>query len=279
MTSFFITWLANFKLLLFSFGQGPLASDPSISLPLFVAVACLPIKLQQNPSQKSPLKPRESPSNYAIKGLILVLMIKIYDYRDYMHPKMVLVLYGLHTYFGLEIILAMGAAMARTMTGLELEPQFNEPYLSTSLQDFWGKRWNLMVPSILRPTVYLPTIKACSRVIGRKWAPLPAVFATFVVSGIMHELIFYYLGRMRPTWEVMGFFLVHGLCLTAEIALKKAIDGRWRLHGLISGGLTIGFVVTTSVWIFLPCLSKSQIDVRSLEEYALIGAFIPWRWK
>ena len=36
-----------------------------------------------------------------------------------------------------------------------------------------------------------------SRFIGRKWAPIPAVMATFIVSAVMHELIFFYT-RMEP---------------------------------------------------------------------------------
>ncbi|MED6116483.1 hypothetical protein PIB30_100771 [Stylosanthes scabra] len=57
-------------------------------------------------------------------------------------------------YLGIEHVLAISAALVRTIFGFEIEPQFNEPYLSTSLQDFWGRRWNLMVTSILCPTVY-----------------------------------------------------------------------------------------------------------------------------
>ena len=58
-TAFFIAWLANFKLLLFAFGKGSLCSDPSFSLGHFVALAGLPIKIQQN---RSP-KPLEKPQN------------------------------------------------------------------------------------------------------------------------------------------------------------------------------------------------------------------------
>ncbi|XVF79667.1 hypothetical protein PTKIN_Ptkin15bG0008100 [Pterospermum kingtungense] len=108
--------------------------------------------------------------------------------------------------------------MVRSFTSLELKPQFKEPYLSTSLQDFWGKRWNLMVTSILRPTVSEPTQRFSSTVIGRTWASLP-----FVVSGLMHKLMFYYLGRLSPTGVVSWFFVIHGFCLTLEIDLKKAL--------------------------------------------------------
>ncbi|WJX09818.1 hypothetical protein P8452_00613 [Trifolium repens] len=59
-------------------------------------------------------------------------------------------------YLGLELVLALCASPVRTLFGFEIEPQFNEPYLSTSLQDFWGHRWNLMVTRILRLTIYNP---------------------------------------------------------------------------------------------------------------------------
>ncbi|CAK8575592.1 unnamed protein product [Lathyrus sativus] len=287
---FFLAWLANFKLLLLAFNKGPLSSDPSISLPRFVALACLPIKIQQN---RKPNKPHDrigqtlipdlsiasKSSNitflqYAIKFLLLAVLVKLYDYSDHIHPKIILGMYCFHIYFLLEIILAIVATFARNILGLELEPQFNNPIISTSLQDFWGKRWNLMVTSILRPTVYEPTLKAAKIVVGSKWAPLPAVFGTFVVSGLMHELILFYMGRLEPTFRMFGFFVLHGVCLMVEIALKKVLTDRWRLPRLVSGPLTVGFVFATCFWLFLPEFIRCQIDVMAFEEYAALGVFV-----
>ncbi|XP_050208702.1 acyl-CoA--sterol O-acyltransferase 1-like [Mercurialis annua] len=276
-TAFFIAWLANFKLLLFCFHKGPLSSDPNISLPLFVAVSCLPIKISKNSSQTTQThdpKLKNGFVNYAIKGILVAVMVRGYDYSDRMNPNLIPVLYAFHVYFLLEIILAVTAFLARAILGIELEPQFNEPYLSTSLQDFWGHRWNLMVTSILRPTVYEPTRFIFTRFIGRTWATLPAVFGTFVVSAVMHELMFYYLGRVKPTGDISVFFLLHGFCLTAEIALKKALNGRWRLPGLVSGFLTVGFVLTTGFWLFFPKFVQYKIDVKAFEDYAALGAIV-----
>ncbi|GMI72689.1 acyl-CoA sterol acyl transferase 1, ARABIDOPSIS THALIANA STEROL O-ACYLTRANSFERASE 1 [Hibiscus trionum] len=272
-TAFFIAWLANFKLLLFALGKGPL-SPPSLSLPRFLSIACLPIKIQQNPTLNS-LNGQQTITNNAIKILLFVLLLRIYDYSDRIHPTIMLVLYSFHVYVVLEMVLALVASMARALLGLELEKQFDEPYLSTSLQDFWGRRWNIMVTNILRPTVYEPVRDKASRFIGRKWAPIPAVFGTFVVSGVMHELMFYYLGRVWLTWEIMWFFLLHGACLTVEIAVKKAAVGvKWRLPRAVSTPLTVGFVMFTAFWLFFPPLLRCRADERSLEEYAALGAFI-----
>ncbi|XP_016506397.2 acyl-CoA--sterol O-acyltransferase 1-like [Nicotiana tabacum] len=372
-TAFFISWLCNFKLLLLAFDHGPL-SDSSLSIPKFLILACLPIKIQQKfqekselsvqngvnrgklhqnghfqetpstksaerissvqtrkdfdknghfqetpalnsaaktennpfqdghfhetPSQKSAEKctgvqngkysnqnghfqERPFPSsgksksvlNYGIKALLFALILRVYDYSDYMHPHIIMVIYCFHIYLSLEIILAIVSGLAHGLLGLELEPQFNEPYLSTSLQDFWGRRWNLIVTCILRPTVYNPTLSLSTNILGRKWAPLPAVMGTFVVSGLMHELIFYYLGRVKPTWEITWFFLLHGVCLNIEICIKKAINGEFKLPRIIGTIWTVGFVMITGFWLFFPQLLRCNSDVRAFEEYEAIGAF------
>nr|GMD04919.1 acyl-CoA--sterol O-acyltransferase 1-like [Ipomoea batatas] len=174
----------------------------------------------------------------------------------------------------MDIILAIVAALARAVLGLELEPTFNEPYLSTSLQDFWGSRWNLMVNRILRPAVYSPFLDVADKYLGRRWATYPAVMATFMVSGLMHELIYFYLGRVRPTWEVTWFFLLHGVCVAVEIAMKKVLRGKCRLPGILGTILTLGFVTLTVCWLFLPQLLRCEALVRALAEYAALGAFV-----
>lgn len=274
MTAFFIAWLCNFKLLMFCFGIGPL-SFPSISLLHFLAIGSLPIKIQQQtPSSETSKHVPKSPINYATKTLLVVLFVRAYDYIDYIHPKVVSFMYAFHIYFFLELALAGFAALARVLLGLELEPQFNEPYLSTSLQDFWGRRWNLMVTRILRPTVYEPAHKISTVILGRRLASLPAILATFIVSAIMHELIFYYLGRVRPRWMVTLFFLIHGFCLVAEIAIKKALGDRLRLPQFVSRTLAVVFVLTTGLWMFLPELLKCNADTRAFQEYAAVGKFV-----
>ncbi|KAG8385816.1 hypothetical protein BUALT_Bualt03G0084600 [Buddleja alternifolia] len=271
-TSFFLAWLANFKLLMFVFHEGP-SSNPSISLPRFLALVCLPIKLVENENNQF-RKGQKSFFNYAIKALLYALIMKTYDYQHYIYPTIVMVIYCCHVYLCLEIILAVAAATARGLLGVELEPQFDEPYLSTSLQDFWGRRWNLMVTRILRPTVYIPVLEWSTKFVGRKWAPLPAVMSTFVVSGLMHEVIFYHLGRVKPTWEITWFFLLHGACLMVEIVFKKAVNGRWRLPRILGVILTVGFVMATGFWLFLPPLLRCKADERGLAEVAAVGAFV-----
>ncbi|KAK2453724.1 acyl-CoA--sterol O-acyltransferase [Trifolium repens] len=148
---------------------------------------------------------------------------------------------------------------------VELEKPFDRPYLSTSLQEFWGKRWNVMVSRILHPTVYKPLVKAFSHVIGRKWAPIPAVVLTFMVSRLMHELIYYNLKRKNATWEAwepcwdsMFFFFIHGVFVALQIAYKKTFKPKQPLlPRIVSCTLTLAFVMTTILTLFIPVLFRS----------------------
>ncbi|XP_074338431.1 acyl-CoA--sterol O-acyltransferase 1-like [Apium graveolens] len=278
-SSFFISWLANFKILLFAFDKGPLFSNPPIPLSLFIPLACLPIKINHSSEQvkqnQIPSKPNKSHLNYFTKILLLGFLVKIYDYKENFHPNFLLFLYCFHIYFSLELILAMFAALARVVMQAELEPPFDEPYLATSLQDFWGKRWNLMVTNILKPTIFEPTRYVFTGLVGRKWAVFPSVFATFFVSGLMHELVFYTYGRQNTRWEVTWFFLIHGVSLGVEMGLKKLVNGKFRLPRTVSGPLALIYVVVTSFWLFFPPFLRGNADVKGCQEFL---AFIEFVW-
>ncbi|KAK4420814.1 Long-chain-alcohol O-fatty-acyltransferase [Sesamum alatum] len=264
-TIFYLVWLGNFKLLLFAFNQGPLSAAPPLPLLRFIAVGLLPIKTKQPPSPNSSTSNHNRPILLLLKCGLLAVIVASYKYREFMQPYLIMALYCCHVYLGLELLLAMTALPVRAVLGLELEPQFDEPYLATSLQDFWGRRWNLMVTSILRPTVYHPVRRISTRILGRRWAPAPAILATFLVSGLMHEVIYYYMSRARPTWEVTWFFVLHGVCLAAEVALKKAVGRRLQLPKVVSRPLTVGFVAVTGGWLFFPQLRhdfQPQFDYR-----------------
>ncbi|XP_061340828.1 acyl-CoA--sterol O-acyltransferase 1-like [Gastrolobium bilobum] len=299
-SSFFLGWLSTFKLLLFAFGKGPLSSNPPLSLAHFVPLACLPIKFQHKPNNnnnnKTPntqngnypspqidRKAHKSPLSYVYATMftILAFLIPLVGKNENFHPKFKLFLYSIHMYIGLEFIFALVSQFTRKILGVELEPQFDEPYLCTSLQNFWGKRWNIMVNRILYPSVYDPVVTVSSRVIGRKWAPLPAILATFAVSAMMHELTFYYIKREKrtweawePSWDATCFFLIHGVCLALEVALKKALKGKWQLPRALSWPLTLVFVFYTALWLFLPALVRCHVYEKATREISALIEFL-----
>lgn len=132
-----------------------------------------------------------------------------------------------------------------------------------------------MVSNILHPTVYRPVRSVSARLVPRRWAPIPAVLATFLVSGVMHELIFYNIGRLRPTGEMICFFLLHGASLSLEIVFKKMCEGsRFRLPPVVSGPLTLAYVIYTSFWLFFPPFLRAKSDLRGCTESLAFIEFV-----
>lgn len=258
LTTFFITWLANFKLLLFAFDQGPLSSltknNVTTNLPIFIFMAALPLRSKQHSPMKNPTK--KIPLNLGVEFVIFAIFLELtFHHKSQIHPNLLLICYSCMVFLMIDILIALSSFIVQKMLvglELELEPPSNEPYLSTSLQDFWGNRWNLTVTNTLRLTVYNPVRSALSHVVGKLWALRVAVLATFVVSGLMHELLFYYVNGVRPSREMTGFFVLHGLCVMVEIGVKRALKDTWRLPGLVSGPLTVGFVMATAFGLFFP---------------------------
>ncbi|WRX20538.1 Wax synthase domain - like 3 [Theobroma cacao] len=274
-TWFCVAWLANFKLLLFAFDQGPL-SVPKHDLLCFILMACFPFKIRQNPSPKKPLETKTNPILEAATRATIVSTV-VYTYNNYEHyfHKHVLFIYFFYTYHAVQLLLALAATPAQFL-GVELEPRFNAPLFSTSLQDFWGHRWNLRVSEILRATVYIPVRRISTRIIGPRWASLPGVFLTFLVSGLMHELLVYHMTRERPTWEVTWFFILQGVFVDMEIVLKKKLvaTNKFRLHKAISGPLALANIAVTAGWLSYTQALRNGIDEKLIKEFNMFMQFL-----
>lgn len=59
-------------------------------------------------------------------------------------------------YWFLGVLMDGPAAFIGWMTGIQISPHFDAPYLSTSISSFWSRRWNLTVGNVLRFLCYDP---------------------------------------------------------------------------------------------------------------------------
>uniref|UniRef100_A0A0D3EBB8 Wax synthase domain-containing protein n=1 Tax=Brassica oleracea var. oleracea TaxID=109376 RepID=A0A0D3EBB8_BRAOL len=194
------------------------------------------------------------------------------EYKDVLPRFVVLALYCLHIYLEVELVLVFVGAVVSTLLGCDIEPVFNEPYLATSLQDFWSRRWNLMVSAVLRSAVHIPVQRFFTRFFRANIAVLVGVMASFLVSGLMHELIYFYAIRLPPTWEVTCFFVLQGVATTSEIVVKRTL--RWTPpHRAVSGLAVMAFVSVTGVWLFLPQLLRNNVHERATSECLLVIDF------
>ena len=108
--------------------------------------------------------------------------------------------YGFQLYFDFVgySLLAMGFA---ELLGLELPVNFNTPYFSRSIKEFWS-RWHISLSSWLRDYVYIP-LGGNRRGTARKCLNL---LITFFVSGLWHGtgVCFLIWGLLHGLYQVCG---------------------------------------------------------------------------
>ncbi|XP_015060619.1 acyl-CoA--sterol O-acyltransferase 1-like [Solanum pennellii] len=204
--SFFITWITSFKLILFCFNKGPLSLCKN---PIdFILISILPLKISifdeksvRNTSDKLIYDQKIVDRKYEISDKTSIKNDSnesISDLKDVSQK---------YEIFDISIC-----------KRYDMEEIFKQPYLATSFRDFWGKRWNRYSSKMLRLTIYDPTNEALKN-LGKNTSNLLAIVCTFVVSAIMHELMFYYITCglcLKPTCEVMWFFVLQGICISFE---------------------------------------------------------------
>lgn len=57
---------------------------------------------------------------------------------------------------------AVNSLAALVVLNVQLADNFDRPYLATSVEEFWAKRWNLVMGTELREMVYEPIIQSMS---------------------------------------------------------------------------------------------------------------------
>lgn len=108
-----------------------------------------------------------------------------------------------------DLIVGVAAACGHQVLGLQ-----ERPHLSSSLTQFWGRRWNRLVQGNLDRAFFRPHARRRSFAKGTLLA--------FAASGVMHVVAVLDAGSpavtLGPASAVMGFFLLHAGLVLAERA-------------------------------------------------------------
>ncbi|KAI6147993.1 membrane bound O-acyl transferase family-domain-containing protein [Pisolithus tinctorius] len=129
-------------------------------------------------------------------------------------------------------------------------PLFDRPWLSTSLSDFWGRRWHQMFRFPLVSCGGVPLAYLFGRPGG--------VLGTFMMSAIFHIIELRAVGRGSNIAVQVGFFALNGVGVLLERAWAKR-TGR-RLKGSVYGW------IWTFSWMGLLALPV-------VDEWARVGRF------
>jgi len=100
--------------------------------------------------------------------------------------------------------------------GWRVKPLFEEPFQSGTLNEFWTRRWNLAFVQMNRILFMQPLVRA----MGLR----RAVFAVFLISGVLHELAISY--PVMAGWGGPILYFLIQACLVA-------VERKWRISGRI----------------------------------------------
>ena len=135
--------------------------------------------------------------------------------------------------------IAMGTAK---LLGIELMDNFNAPYLSTSVADFW-RRWHISLTSWFKDYLYIPLG-------GSKKGSLRKYFnkmIVFMLSGLWHgaQLTFVVWGAINGLYQVIGEILMPIRKKVSDIiGINRNSEGVYALSALAT------FALVDFTWIF-----------------------------
>ncbi len=142
---------------------------------------------------------------------------------------------------------------------IDAQPIMDFPALSSSLAEFWGKRWNLAFRDLTHKFLFRP--------LAHHFNGQVAMFIGFLVSGLIHELAITIPaggGYGGPT----AYFLIQALGLSAE---RSKFGSTFGLRRGWKGWLFAMFVLVTPVTLLFPEIFIVNVILPSIDVLALGG--------
>lgn len=146
-----------------------------------------------------------------------------------------MVAFTLQLYFDFSGYTDMAIGVGR-MLGFQLPENFNHPYISRSVSEFW-RRWHITLSNWLRDYLFLPMSLNLRRL--RRTGVFIAVFITFVICGMWHS----------PGWNFIIWGAIHGLFLGIELLFLEKYLIRLRYFAVV---YLLLVVITGFVFVSLP---------------------------
>jgi D-alanyl-lipoteichoic acid acyltransferase DltB (MBOAT superfamily) len=179
----------------------------------------------------------------ALADYLALYVDKVYDAPgQFQSPALILAtfLFAWQIYFDFSGYTDMARGVARMM-GFRLMLNFNNPYLATSLGDFWS-RWHISLSSWFKDYVYIPLGG------NRKgtFNTYRNMFLTMVISGLWHG----------AAWTFIIWGALHALGRFFTRELERTTFYKEKTPRLVKQLFVFGFV--TFAWIFFKAHSISD---------------------
>lgn len=166
-------------------------------------------------------------------GLYVDTVFNNYEYYSGISCLAASICYTFQIYGDFAGYSLMAIGVGRLM-GFNLINNFNRPYFSVSITEFWH-RWHISLSTWLKDYVYIPLGGSRCSELRSYWN----IFVTFLVSGIWHG----------ANWTFILWGVIHGAFQILEKILRlQKYGGRSFIMKVIRTVVT--FVVINFTWIF-----------------------------
>jgi alginate O-acetyltransferase complex protein AlgI len=161
--------------------------------------------------------------------------------------------------------MAIGAAH---MLGYKLAQNFNIPYISANISEFW-RRWHISLSTWLRDYLFIPL--GGSR--GGTWQTNRNLFITMTLGGLWHG----------ASWTFVVWGVLHGLLLIGHKTFQAWCKGRPLLDRILQSApgtilrMTLTFLSVCIGWIFFraPTFTIAATVLRRMVVFHGAGAGAP----
>jgi hypothetical protein len=133
-------------------------------------------------------------------------------------PKMVLVSHCYNVFFTAFLAVGLGTFVEGCImrgTGYRVPKLFDSPLRSSSLQDFWSRRWNLLFQRTAYRDIFLPLKR-------KGFSSIFCVFAVFLFSGLLHEYLIILLDSRFSGFQLL-FFLLQAVGFVVSNRVKTGL--------------------------------------------------------
>ena len=165
---------------------------------------------------------------------------------------LMMIAYALQIYFDFSGYSDMAIGMGR-MFGFHFFENFNYPYISKSVTEFW-RRWHISLGTFFRDYVYIPL--GGNRV--SLWKNIRNILIVWLLTGFWHG----------ASWNFMAWGVYYGLLLLAEKFLFKEVKAK--LPDAVNIAITLLLVLIGWVFFYYESLADGLRHLATM--FGLAGA-------
>ena len=189
------------------------------------------------------------------------LLIKLF--RESGEPSvlfywMYAIAFALNIYFDFSGYSDMAIGLGR-LFGFHFLENFNYPYLSKSITEFW-RRWHMSLGSWFRDYVYIPL--GGNRVSRSRW--IFNILVVWMLTGAWHG----------AAWN----FVLWGAMYAVLLLLEKRLPGLQKLPGILRHGYVLLATVLGFVLFNAESVSQAGSDIAALFGFGGLPAVTPETW-